>query len=208
MLSFIPVGVVAVIVYLFIAIVIGFKRRIPMRRQMLAFVLFVYLLEVIAITLFPIPIDPEIVKPLCSGSGGIISNLVPFSTVVFMIKNNPWRINAFLNIAGNIVLFVPFGLLWPLLFANLNRASRIIPLGFCSTLIVEVSQFTISSILGFTYRSFDVDDMILNTLGVIVGYVLLRLFQGFIRGLLFKCHLFHLLSFHKTIWKRSPSLGC
>lgn len=154
-----------------------------MRRQMLPFVLFVYLLGVIAITLFPIPVDPGIVNPLTSGSRGINSNLVPFSTIVFMIKNTSWRFNAFLNIVGNIALFVPFGFLWPILFKSLNRASRIIPIGFCSTLIVELSQFTISSILGFTYRSFDVDDMILNTLGVIFGYVLLRLFEVFIRSL-------------------------
>ena len=183
MLSFMPISAAAMIAYLAIAIVIGYKRRIPMRPQMLAFILFVYLLGVIAITLFPIPVDPGIVNPLRSNSGGISSNLVPFSTIVFMIKNDPWRFNAFLNIAGNIVLFAPFGFLWPILFKNLNQASRIIPIGFVSTLIVESSQFTISSILGFTYRSFDVDDLILNTLGVIVGYVLLRLFQAFIRSL-------------------------
>ena len=100
-----------------------------------------------------------------------------------MIKNDPWHFNAFLNIVGNIVLFVPFGFLLPLLFKNLNQASRIIPIGFVSTLIVESSQIIISYILGFTYRSFDVDDMILNTLGVNVGYVFLRLFQAFIRSL-------------------------
>lgn len=81
--------------------------------------------------------------------GGMRSNVVSFSTIVFMIKNDPWRFNAFLNIPEISFCLFLLGFYGP--FCNLNQASRIIPLGFDSTLIVESSHFTISSILGFTW---------------------------------------------------------
>lgn len=174
MLSFAPIGAVLVLVYLAVAVGIGRKRRIPLRRQILPFILFVYVLGVIAVTLFPLPVDPAAVRSLRSGFG-VGNNLVPFRTIVGILSTG--YVNAFLNVGGNVLLFVPFGFLLPLLYKRLNRAATIIPLGFAATLIVELSQFTISSLLGFTYRSFDVDDLILNTLGVIVGYSLLRVLQ-------------------------------
>jgi glycopeptide antibiotics resistance protein len=177
-LSFTSIGVVAVIVYLVIAF--GRKRHIPIRRQLLAFVLFVYLLGVIAETLFPIPVSPTELMLRHISRGQPFYNLVPFTTIRFMIQQGGKV--AFINLAGNVVLFIPFGFLIPLVFKNLNRASRIIPLGFAATFMVESCQLLISYTLDIFFRSFDVDDMILNTLGVIVGYVLLRLCQAFIQS--------------------------
>jgi glycopeptide antibiotics resistance protein len=97
-----------------------------------------------------------------------------------MIKHDPSHLNAVLNLAGNVVLFVPFGFIFPLVSKNLNRASKIIPLGLAASLLVESCQLLISYTLDIMFRSFDVDDMILNTLGVVVGYVLLRLIQPFV----------------------------
>lgn len=47
--------------------------------------------------------------------------------------------------------------------------------GVLSSVIVEGLQFSISFVLGFNYRTVDVDDVILNTLGTIIGYGVLRL---------------------------------
>lgn len=178
MLSFTPVGIGSVILYLFIAVAIGLKKRIPIRQQLLAFLLFGYLLGVIAVTFFPIPIDPNMIKVLRSSSGEIHKNLLPFNTIILMIKNNPWHFHAFLNIAGNVSLFVPFGFLIPILFKNFNRPLKLISLGFITTLAIEISQLIISYMAGFTFRSFDIDDIILNTLGVIVGFIFLRAYQS------------------------------
>ncbi|MHC8965701.1 VanZ family protein [Priestia aryabhattai] len=41
----------------------------------------------------------------------------------------------------------------------------IVLIGFLVSLLIESSQYTISSIIGFTYRSFEVDDLLLNTIG-------------------------------------------
>jgi len=175
MLSFTPIGVVTLIVYLVVAAGIGIKKRVPVRQQILPFVLFVYLLGVIAVTLFPIPITPAMLEQRHMNPGQQFYNLVPLSTVWFMIQQH--NLNAIANLAGNVALFVPFGFLVPLVFTNLARASKIVPLGFAVTFLVESCQFLISYTMDIFFRSFDVDDMILNTLGVVVGYLLLRLLQ-------------------------------
>lgn len=180
MLTFTPIGTVAVILYLGIAFSIGIRKRIPIRRQALVFLLFLYLLGVLAVTLFPIPVTPASLMQRHLSPGQPFYNLIPFDTIGFMLKG-PDHFNAFLNIAGNIALFGPFGFLIPHLFKKLNRASRIIPLGFAVTFIVESCQFLISYTLNIFFRSFDVDDLMLNTLGVIIGFMFFRLIQPFVQ---------------------------
>jgi glycopeptide antibiotics resistance protein len=166
MVSFAPVAVITIISYLILAISIGFKKRVPLRKQVLLFVFFLYLLEVVSITLFPIPYH-------YAGGKIQMNNLVPFSTIMGFISRKD-LFNGFCNIGGNILLFVPFGFMFPLVFRGEKRLIRMVVIGFAATLVVESSQFIISSILGFTYRSFDVDDLILNTLGTFLGYLSLR----------------------------------
>ena len=70
-----------------------------------------------------------------------------------------------LNLAGNVVAFVPFGLFLPLLLRDLRRFWKTVLLGFEFSLLVEITQ------LFGKVGSFDVDDILLNTLGAACGYV-------------------------------------
>ena len=75
----------------------------------------------------------------------------------------------FMDLVLNILLFVPFGMMMPLLFPRLPRI-LVVPLGLlCSTLIEGVQYLTQ---LGMT----DVDDLINNTLGTLIGLLLFLLF--------------------------------
>lgn len=71
-----------------------------------------------------------------------------------------------LNLVGNVMAFLPFGLFLPLLMRRLRSAGLIILLGFEFSLLVEILQ------LFSKVGSFDVDDILLNTMGVIIGYIL------------------------------------
>ena len=79
-------------------------------------------------------------------------NLVPFRTFT----------QSGLILLGNIIMFVPFGLLAALLWRGF-RWTRALFLGVCITVFIECSQL-------FVGRAFDIDDIILNTLGVLCGY--------------------------------------
>lgn len=169
MLSSTPFVIAALIVFFAVSFPAWRKTKLLLRRKIVIAIFFVYLLTLMSITIFPIPFQYR---------GGNIqgNNLIPFKTILGILSQRSFT-NDLRNIGGNILLFVPFGILYPLVFPSRSRAAKVFLIGFLSTFLIESSQFLISAILGFTYRSFDVDDIILNALGVIVGYGCLRMSQ-------------------------------
>lgn len=78
---------------------------------------------------------------------------------------------AAVNILGNVAMFVPFGVFLPTVWRKLQRAWKAIPVGFLTIILVEILQL-------FTLRGrCDVDDVLLNMVGIILGYALWRLGQ-------------------------------
>lgn len=65
----------------------------------------------------------------------------------------------------NVALFVPFGFLVPWLWRKMDRWIHVVPAGTLFSLFIELSQL-------FNDRITDVDDLIMNTLGVAIGYAL------------------------------------
>lgn len=90
-----------------------------------------------------------------------------YSTIVF-IENNVeagnWR-HLIINIVGNIIMFIPFGFLG-FIFPECKNLRYLMTCFLSVIIIVEALQYF--SRLGF----FDVDDIILNALGVWIGYCL------------------------------------
>lgn len=95
-------------------------------------------------------------------------NLKPFYTIKKFSKNYDlyiWMI----NIIGNIAVFIPFGILLPIVFGGKIKRSLII---FLSGL------FILESLQLLTKRgTFDIDDFILNTLGFLIGYLILKILR-------------------------------
>ena len=100
-------------------------------------------------------------------------NLVPFREIErFWTYRHELGIHSFYNLAGNILGFVPAGFFIPVLL----KGKRGFLFTTCSilqmSLHVEILQ------LIFRVGSFDVDDLILNTLGGMLGYLLLKLISS------------------------------
>ncbi|MGG0409236.1 VanZ family protein [Peribacillus simplex] len=96
------------------------------------------------------------------------SLLKPFSPYLFLAYvNTSIRIE---NIVGNIIGFVPFGLMLPLLSKRFYQFKSILIATFCFSFTYEILKIL------FELGSFDTDDLILNTLGGIIGYLPIRLF--------------------------------
>lgn len=88
-------------------------------------------------------------------------NLVPFSE---MFRYEIGSTSFYLNVVGNIVIFIPFGYL----ISTYIKPKRIL-----SILIVSViSSATVEFVQLCIGRSFDVDDIILNSLGAIIGFLI------------------------------------
>jgi glycopeptide antibiotics resistance protein len=97
-------------------------------------------------------------------------NLIPFHGISIILRQNDTRY-LLLNIIGNIVMFIPFGFFTPLLWDRARRFITVITGGFIFSLLIEFLQFFIS-------RGTDIDDLILNTAGTMIGYLL---YAGFRR---------------------------
>ncbi|WP_138905303.1 VanZ family protein [Streptomyces albidochromogenes] len=72
------------------------------------------------------------------------------------------------QIGGNLLLGMPFGLLLPVLVPRSLRLLRVVALTVVVMVLVELAQGAIVE-----GRAFDVDDVILNTTGALIGYFLL-----------------------------------
>ena len=75
------------------------------------------------------------------------------------------------NITGmvlNAIMFAPLGFLLPAYFERYRRWGRTLAAGFLTSVAVELIQL-------FTFRATDVDDLIMNTLGTLVGFLLAKL---------------------------------
>ncbi|MGI5891528.1 MAG: VanZ family protein [Bacillota bacterium] len=72
------------------------------------------------------------------------------------------------NLVGNILLFVPWGFLLPLIFKKSKSLRQVLLAGMIFVLCIEAMQFVTR--LG----SFDIDDLILNLVGVLIGYGIFR----------------------------------
>ena len=70
----------------------------------------------------------------------------------------------------NVVLFIPLGLLVPIIWEKLNKFSNILATGFLFTILIEASQL-------LNNRRTDIDDIILNVMGAVVGFGLFKLFD-------------------------------
>lgn len=106
-------------------------------------------------------------------------NFHPLETIrgylLILRDPNPWadalRRYAAVNFAGNVAAFVPLGLFLPLLFRNQRRLWLFLPTVLLLVSAVELTQYVTR--LG----SLDVDDLLLNVLGALLGYGLWRLLR-------------------------------
>jgi glycopeptide antibiotics resistance protein len=99
----------------------------------------------------------------------VTDNLVPFATIRIYLANldTPfWQSQA----VGNVLLLLPVGLFGPLAIAWLGRWWRVLLAAALFSSCIELAQLAIPD------RSADVDDVMLNALGALLGYFLLRAF--------------------------------
>ena len=93
-------------------------------------------------------------------------HLMPFDT--FEIE---YASSNIISYTLNIIMMVPFGFMLALIWPNFRSLKKIALVAFAFALSIEISQL-------FNLRASTVDDLIMNTLGAIVGYLV---FKGFYR---------------------------
>jgi glycopeptide antibiotics resistance protein len=149
------------------------KRSFP---YLFCFSLFwIYLLLVIGVTLFPMPLPGVGGAVESRESARYILSRVNLTLFHFTDMYNPDPTFVFFReIVANIVLTIPFG--FGLSFIARFKP-RIIPyLALALGIGIEIAQLIMCLLVGSNYRGVNINDALMNALGVLVGYWLFKVF--------------------------------
>ena len=131
---------------------------------------------ILMLTLYPLPMT-EIKVP---GAKGI--NFIPLENMAKEFSETSHKKREFMrghfleNVVGNVFLFLPLGILLPLISKRFNSFLKIFLFGLLFSLSIEILQW-ISRQYG-VYRSVDIDDVILNVIGILGGLIIVRMFSN------------------------------
>lgn len=152
------------LVWLICRAIVWIKRgRIDWKREAVLLLWFVNLAVIIRFTFFPMARMNGKVQPLLFDAAKAYPfklNLVPF---VNLFEYDSRR-DLLLNVIGNAAMFIPSGIVLPIVFKKLDSFRKVLLAGAALSLLIELLQ------LPFFERTSDADDLILNTLGVAIGY--------------------------------------
>lgn len=158
------------LVFLVLGTVILFRARrsgASLSSTLLQIAFAFYATRVVALTFFPIPFDGEVLafeREMSARGFGQSNNFVLFETVR---ETPPRAFNT--QVLGNLVLLAPLGVFAPLLWLRFQLPRNAAALVIGTAVAIESAQLLASLALGFTFRSFDVDDLWLNSLGGLAG---------------------------------------
>lgn len=92
-------------------------------------------------------------------------NLTPLKTVLFYLQGHVDLLIAIYNLGANVGLFIPFGVYYCFIKEK-PSIGKLLTISFFAISLIEILQFV-------TKRgSLDIDDLILNLLGVFIGYLI------------------------------------
>lgn len=162
--------------YAGIAAFLRFKLRKTFAYIFFFTIFFIYLVGVIKFTQFPIYLS-EYMRAEMGQTVWRDMNLIPLVTLKYAVLNTSLL---------NILLTIPFGFGLP--FVSNLRFRRVIIAGAIFSIMLEFLQLATALIVGFTFRVVDINDVIFNTIGAVVGYAL---FIGFIHAYRFMLDRWH-----------------
>ncbi len=161
-------GIIAMFIVLAVHMVYSIIRKKSIRRSLLISVFIIYISMVILITFFPIVYSHDVYTQFGTLESAV--QLTPFKTIHYMIKYTS-RDMAFAQVGGNIIMTIPFGIFLPLLLKR-KKLPLLILYAAAFPVCIELLQLLLGYLLGTYYRMTDIDDVILNFTGIILGYAI------------------------------------
>jgi len=141
-----------------------------MKKESLLFLLIVYAGSVIAVTVAPASIlgfnDPNAIR----------LNILPvINTTTYYLKtlhdhDDNAAMHALENIIGNLILLIPLGILLPCIFRSARSFKSVLAVCLICSFLIELIQFFLRQF--GTFRTVDIDDLILNTMGGMLGWLI------------------------------------
>lgn len=145
------------------------------KNKRIRLVFFIYLLIVIKLIIFKYPWSQ--MKSIADSwekhvilEGLDTANFTLFKTIRMYIDYS-YKLNSFENLVGNIVVFIPFGFLFP--YVIKRGRNFLVMLFHAFLLVLGIEVFQLFSAFG----AFDVDDILLNCFGAVIGYLFYLIFD-------------------------------
>ena len=146
------------------------RKQASWKRELQLMLVYICLIVVARFTFFPFSKVDGQVQPLIFDAAKAFPfriNLLPF----VYLMDYPKFSEAMLNLIGNTTMFIPIGVIWPIVYKKLNTHKKVIAAGIGFSLCIEILQ------LPFFDRVSDIDDLILNSVGFLAGYGIFLLFR-------------------------------
>ena len=130
----------------------------------------IYICFLLKVAFFPIPIQKEAILGLQNAS--LDYNFIPLRSIINIICENITSPKIMLlQILGNFLMLFPIGVYIPIVFKKYQSAKWMFILLLFVGIVIEITQHILNMVVGFHYRSVDIDDIILNGLGGMAGYL-------------------------------------
>jgi glycopeptide antibiotics resistance protein len=146
----------------------GLRRQLGTWVITLQLVGLVHAAAVIAVAFFPLPVQRELIDAF-RATQVAHNNLLPMGSLIGAIASGATPSVIYQSV-GNLLMLMPLGAYLPMLLPAARNARTTVLAGFGVSVSIELAQLAISSMLGYTYKIADVDDVILNTAGVAIGF--------------------------------------
>ena len=138
-------------------------KRFDIKRELQLLLVYICIVVVVRFTFCPFGKVDGKIQPLLFDSTKIFPLWVNFKPFIYLF-DYPAMKEALLNLIGNAAMFIPLGIVWPAVFKKLNTRGKVIAAGVGVSLAIEILQ------LPFFDRATDIDDLILNSAGFLLGY--------------------------------------
>lgn len=150
---------------------------VSVQAEITIFLFYIYIILVLSLTIIPLPFA----RFKTTNGDGI--NITPVLNTVKdllqILSTRPEHETVFIahsaqNVIGNIILFMPLGIFLPLLSKKYYSAVNVFLLAFVCSVSIELTQLLLRQFE--IYRSVDIDDVILNTSGAMLGFLIINKF--------------------------------
>ena len=152
------------------------QGRFSPKRELQLMLVYICIVVVTRFTFFPFSKVDGQVQPLLFNASRIFPPRINLLPVVYLFDYPIFR-EALINFIGNTAMFIPLGIVWPSVFKKLDTHGKVIAAGVGYSLLIEIAQ------LPFFDRVSDIDDLILNSLGFLLGYGIYLLVKAAKRSL-------------------------
>ncbi len=169
-ITFFQLWLITTILWIITRIAVAIKeKKASVKREIQLLLVYVCIVVIFRFVYFEFHLDNGKLPTLKLGFGDDIHDIISLIPFFFLVdRYDGWQ----MNIIGNIAMFIPVGIVWPICFRKLDSFKKTVLAGAGFTLFIEVTQLFC---LG---RHTDVDDLFLNTLGATIGAWIVFMVRG------------------------------